>query len=284
MPHIDRLASVHPDAQLAIDVTVGPYAIIEAGVTIGEGCAIGARASVKSGTQLGKGNTVCEGAVLGGRPQHLGATANVGKLIIGEANHFRENTTLHRGLELGKDTIVGNGNFFMVAAHVGHDCHVGNDVILANNAMLGGHVIVEDRAFLSGNVAVHQFCRIGTLAMVGGQARVTRDIPPFVMIDGVSSLCVGLNNVGLRRAGFGRDEVAQIKAAFRHVYRSGLAWNEMLSALPKKFPSGPAAKFAAFLSEGQRGIVQLRNKPAAASLKLIPVHEPADASDLRKAG
>jgi UDP-N-acetylglucosamine acyltransferase len=287
VPSIDPLASVHPDAQLHADVKVGPFSIIEEGTTIGAGCRIAARVSIKSGTHLGEGNHIFEGTVLGGPPQHLRAGAELGRLAIGDGNQFRENVTAHRGLEPGRDTVIGNGNFLMVAAHVGHDCQVGDNVIMANNAMLGGHVSVEDRAFLSGNVAVHQFFRVGMLAMVGAQARVTRDIPPYVMIDGVSSLMVGLNAVGLRRAGFGKDDIAQIKSAYRHIFRNGLTWDEALASLKAHFTSGPAARFYEFLNNNNRtrGLVQERRKPRTATLKLLRQDDHAESpSALRRAG
>ena len=289
---IHPLACVHPDARLGETVSVGPFCQIEADVEIGDGCTLEASCSVKNGVRLGRENHIYEGAVLGGRPQYLGAGEELGQLIIGDGNHIRENATLHRGLKPGKDTIVGGGNFFMVGVHIGHDCQVGNNVIMANNAMLGGHVTVQDRAFLSGNVAVHQFCRIGSLAMVGGQARVTRDIPPFVMIDGQTSLMVGLNKVGLKRAGFTRDEIAEIKAIYRYAFSSDLSWNEILASLPQKFPTGHSAEFAEFLAGGTRGFVRERRESRAKTLRLrIAAESVADVpestnppSEYRKAG
>ena len=285
MPLIDPLASVHPQAQLASTVRVGPFCVVEADVTIDAGCVLHARSTVKNGVRMGRDNHIYEGAVIGGRPQYLAAGEKVGTLIIGDRNHIRENATLHLGLAPGKDTIVGDDNFLMVAAHVGHDCHLGNRIIMANNAMLGGHVVVHDRAFLSGNVAVHQFCRIGRLAMVGGQARVTRDIPPFVMIDGLSSLMVGLNRVGLKRAGFTQEQVAELKSAYRHAFCSDLSWNEMLVSIQERFQSGPCAEFAQFLTGGTRGFVRERRDGRARTLKLhTPETTLAPAAELRKAG
>ena len=285
MPLIDPLAAVHPDAQLADSVQVGPFCIVEADVTIGDGCRLEARSTIKRGVRLGTQNYICEGAVLGGRPQSLGAGEVIGRLLIGDGNQIRENATLHCGLAPGKDTIVGDNNFFMVGVHIGHDCRIGNHTIMANNTMLGGHVTVEDRAFISGNVAVHQFCRIGSLAMVGGQARVTRDIPPFVTIDGESSLMVGLNRVGLKRAGFSRQEVADIKAAYRLAFRGELPWDEMLASLKQQFTGGPGAQFAEFLTGGTRGFVRERRELKGKTLKLhAPDSAAAGPEELRKAG
>jgi UDP-N-acetylglucosamine acyltransferase len=165
-------------------------------------------------------------------------------------------------------TVIGDHNLLMVGSHVAHDCTVGNNAILANNALLGGYVIVEDRAFVSGAVAIHQYCRVGRMAMIGGCARVVQDIPPFVMVDGRSGLIVGLNLVGLRRNGYAAKDVAQLKAAYRVIYRQGLRWAEVLDRLQAEFTSGPAAEFHRFLSQGKRGFVQERRMPPNATLKL----------------
>ena len=136
----------------------------------------------------------------------------------------------------------------MVCAHVAHDCHVGNNVIFANNTLLAGHVVVEDRAFLSGAVGVHQFCRIGRLAMIGGHARVVQDVPPYLMIDGISGCIVGLNLVGLRRNGFVAEEIAELKAAYRLIYRSGLKWSESCSNCESIIRPARRRNFMAFVA------------------------------------
>ena len=165
--------------------------------------------------------------------------------------------------------VVGDSNFVMVNVHVAHDCVVGNNVIIANNAMLAGHVAVGNRAYVSGAVGVHQFCRIGSHAMVGGQAHITRDVPPYVTIDGLSSQVVGLNRIGLRRAGFTDDDLLQLKAAYRIIYRSGRSWADVLKLLQQQFPTGPAAAFHDFLREGDRGFVQERRGPPKSTLRVF---------------
>ena len=266
--NIHPLAIVSPQATLGSGVTVGPFCIVEPDVIIGDGCTLASRVVVKSGTTLGANNYLWEGTVVGGLPQHTRPPAQFGRLSIGSGNTLRENCTVHRALHAGAETVVGDDNYLMVGTHVAHDCHVGNNTIFANNALLGGHVKVGDRAFISGAVAVHQFCRIGTLAMVGGHARVVQDVPPFMMIDGVSGYIVGLNLVGLRRNGYSAEEVVQLKAAYRLIYRSGLKWTEILDQLKRKFVAGAAAEFHRFLSEGTRGFVQERRMPPNATLKL----------------
>ena len=267
---IHPLAAVDSGATLGDDVHVGPFCIVESDVTLGDGCRLAAGAVVKSGTVMGPNNTIGEGAILGGEPQHLQCGERLGRLVIGSGNTFREHCTVHRGLEEGGATTIGDNNLLMINAHVAHDCHLGSHIILANNTMLAGHIEVDDRAFLSGAAGVHQFCRIGTLAMVGGQAHVVKDVPPYVTIDGVTTSVVGLNVVGLRRAGFKASDLAQLKAAYRLIYRSGLRWDEMLARLEQEFPSGPAADFLEFFRGGKRGFVQERRVPRQATIKLRP--------------
>ena len=260
-------ALVSPLAKIGRDVTIGPFAIVEDDVTIGDGCTLASRVVVKDGTELGPGNRISEGSVIGGLPQHTRMPQELGRLIIGSANTIRENCTIHRALHAGTSTQIGDNNLLMVGAHVAHDCRVGNNAIFANNVLLAGHVIVEDRAYVSGAVAVHQFCRIGSLAMVGGHARVVQDVPPYVMVDGTSGCIVGLNLVGLRRNGFVAEEITELKKAYRLIYRRSLKWMEVLEQLKHEFPDGPAAHFHAFLSQGTRGFVQERRLPPHATLK-----------------
>ena len=267
---IHPLAAVSPYAVLGTGVKIGPFSVVEAGVEIGDNTTLASRVVIRTGTSLGRDNIVCEGAVLGGMPQHLHMPEFPGRVVIGDNNVIRENSTVHRAMESERVTRIGNGCLLMVGAHVAHDCTLGNNVILTNNAMLGGHVTVEDKAYVSGAVAVHQFCRIGRLAMVGGLARVRQDVPPFVMIDGGSTMVVGLNRVGLRRAGFTAQELIELKDAYRVIYRSGLPWEDMLDTLQTQFTSGPAADFLTFFVGGNsRGFVQERRTPPGATVRIV---------------
>ncbi len=206
--------------------------------------------------------------MVGGLPQHVHVPERPGKLVIGSGNTIRENVTIHRALDENHATVIGDNCLLMVNAHVAHDCRIGNHVILTNNVMLAGHITVGDRAYLSGAAGVHQFCRIGVLAMVGGQAHLSQDVPPYVTVDGLSSLVVGLNQVGLRRAGYDPAKIQQLKAAYRVIYRSGLIWKEILEVLRTQFAYGPAALFYEFLSTTKRGIVSERRMPPNATLKI----------------
>jgi UDP-N-acetylglucosamine acyltransferase len=276
---IHPLAAVSPYAVLGANVKIGPFSVVESGVEIGDNTQLASRVVVRTGTTLGRDNIVCEGAVLGGMPQHLHMPEFPGRVVIGDGNVIRENTTVHLAMDSEKVTRIGNGCLLMVGAHVAHDCTVGNNVILTNNSLLGGHVTVDDRAYVSGGVAVHQFCRIGRLAMVGGLARVTRDVPPYVMIDGGTTMVVGLNRVGLRRAGYTSQQLIDLKAAYRVVYRSGLAWEEMLDTLQMQFADGPAADFLTFFMGGNaRGFVQERRTPPGATVRIHSEQESSDAA------
>jgi len=265
---IHPLAVVSPEATIAPSVQIGPFCVVESGANIGPGCIIESRVVVKEHTSLGANNRVFEGAVLGGLPQHVHVPENPGRVTIGSGNTIRENVTVHRALVPDHATTIGDNCMLMVNAHVAHDCHLGNNVIVTNNAMLAGHVRVDDRAYISGAAGVHQFCRIGVLAMVGGQAHLVQDVPPYVTVDGLSSLVVGLNKVGLRRAGYSPAAIQELMAAYRVIYRGGLRWADILEQLRTRFPTGPAALFYEFLSTTARGIVSERRAPPGATIKL----------------
>ena len=266
---IHPLAVVSPHAEIGTNVHIGPFCVVEAGVVLGDNCHLASRVTVKSGTQLGCDNLVLEGTVIGGMPQHVHMPEHPGTTEVGDGNVFRENCTVHRALDAGHVTKIGSRCLFMVGAHVAHDCTVADGVIMTNGSMLGGHVTVGTKAYISGGVAVHQFCRVGRLAMVGGLSRVVRDVPPFVTLDGGTAMVVGLNKVGLRRAGFTGTEFGQLKAAYRVIYRSGLTWQEMLATLGEQFTEGPAAEFFPFFTEGKRGFVQERRTPPGAIVRLM---------------
>ena len=272
--NIHSTAIIDPAAIIGDDVRIGPLSVIEGDVVIDDGCQISAHVVIKAGTTLGPANLVFEGAVLGGHPQHVNLPESPGRLVIGAGNTIRENVTFHRAMAEDGETVIGDNNLFMVNSHVAHDCRIGNHTIFANNSMLAGHVTVGDRAYLSGAAAAHQFCRIGTFAMVGGQAHINKDVPPFVTLDGLSSHVVGLNSIGLRRAGFSSEEISQLKRAYRVIYRSALCWNDVLQRLQDEFPEGIAAQFHQFLSTTTRGIMSERRLPPGAVVRLRKDEEP----------
>ncbi|GIW94579.1 MAG: acyl-[acyl-carrier-protein]--UDP-N-acetylglucosamine O-acyltransferase [Pirellulaceae bacterium] len=263
MATIHPTALVSPRAHLGAGVYIGPFAIVEDDVLIGDGCRIEARATIKSGTVMGPDNHVFEGACLGGYPQHLRAGPVIGGVRIGARNQIREFVTIHRAVTPGANTEVGDDNMIMVGVHIAHDCRIGNHTIMANAVLLAGHVEVQDRAYLSGAVAVHQFCRIGRCAMVGGQSHITRDVPPYVTVDGETSRVVGLNLIGLKRAGYTAEQIVQLKQAYRLIYRSDKPWLTILSELRRLFADGPAAEYNVFFASCSRGIVPERRRMPA---------------------
>lgn len=222
---------VSPDARLGAGISVGPYAVVEEDTEIGEGSDIRAHAVIKRFTTLGPANTVHEGAVLGGEPQDVGFVDCTSYLRIGSNNRIREGVTMHRGAQPESATIVGSNCFIMANAHVAHNCRIGDGVIIANNVALAGYVDIQDQVFISGGVVVHQFCRIGRLAMIGGNSKIVQDCLPFVITDGVPGRAHGLNVVGLRRAGLKSGGLQNLKEAYRVLLRSGLSLTDAIASL-----------------------------------------------------
>jgi len=229
--NIHPTSIVGPGAKLGQGVIIGPYAVIEDDTEIGDGCVIRAHAVVKRFTTLGTANTIHEGAVLGGEPQDVGFVDCNSYLRIGSNNRIREGVTMHRGTHPESATVVGSNCFVMANAHIAHNCILGDGVILANNVALAGHTEIRNQVFISGGVVVHQFCRIGRLAMIGGNAKIVQDCLPFIVTDGVPGRAHGLNTVGLRRAGYKTDDLKNLKEAYRLLLRSGISLEDALRML-----------------------------------------------------
>ena len=219
--------SIHPTAIvsekaiLGTGNVVGAFAVIEDDVTIGNNNQLMTGAVLKSGTRLGNENNIHEHAVLGGLPQDLGFDAATKSYVkIGNSNVIREFVTIHRASKSEQSTRLGNENYLMTQVHLGHDCQLENNVIIAPSTGLGGHVTVADRAFISGGVMVHQFVHIGSFAMLGGNAKITQDVLPYMMVDGNPARVSGLNKVGLRRAGFKLDDMKALKKAYQLLFNT----------------------------------------------------------------
>lgn len=268
MTRIHPTAIIHPGAQLGLDVSVGPYSLVDAAAVIGDRTQIGSHVVIRGQVHMGTDNIVGAGSALGEPAQHLHAGAG-GGVVMGSHNCLRERVTIHAAMDAGRQTVLGDHNYLMVNAHVAHDCVVGDHTILVNNVMLGGHVIVQDRAYVGGGAGIHQHCRVGRNAIVGGTACITQDVPPFVTVDGMGAQIVGLNTIGLRRSGYSRQDMLQLKAAYRLIYRSGLRWSEVLEELQLRFSSGPAAAFREFFLTGTRGYIQERKTPRGAVVRLV---------------
>jgi UDP-N-acetylglucosamine acyltransferase len=217
---IHPTAIIHPKAQLDSSVTVGPYVIVDEHVQIGSGCVIGPYTYLTGRTVIGPDNRFFAGCVIGEGPQDLKYGGEPTTLIVSQGNVFREHVTINRSCTPAGQTMIGSHNYFMANSHVGHDCQIGNSVIIANGAALGGYATAQDRAFISANCLVHQFCRVGAMAIMRGGSAVSLDLPPYTVVHRVNELC-GLNIVGMRRAGLPSNERIEIKRLYRALFRSG---------------------------------------------------------------
>ncbi len=254
--NIHPTAIIEDGAEVHESAKVGPYSIIESGAVIGEGCVLDSNVRIYTDTRLGCFNRVCHGCTIGAEPQDLSFTPEQGKpLVIGDHNHFKENVNISRGRYREQGTVIGSYNFLMAFAHVGHDCDMGDHNIFANTATLGGHVELAHHVFLSGHVAIHQFCRIGPYVMIGGISGVTQDVPPYVMANGQRPQISGLNLVGLKRNGFGQTQRSAIKRAYRVLYKSGLKRAEALEVLRTEHNSAEVQEIIRFIEGSSRGLI-----------------------------
>ncbi len=260
------MISIHPTALLGKNsnigrnVEIGPYSVIEEGVTIGDDTTILDHVHIGKGTTIGKDNVVHMGAVIGHEAQHKAASGKESFLNIGDHNVFREYVTVHRGFEDKSATTIGDDNYFMVFAHVGHDCHIGSHVVLTNAVLLGGHVSLDDHSILSGGCGVHQFCRIGSYTMIGGHATITKDVPPYMLVDDNQDLVGSINLVGIRRAGFIEEVKRDIKNAYKILYLSGLNVTHATEQIIAKCHTDEVAYLIEFMKHSKRGILGHRKK------------------------
>lgn len=248
---IHPTAIVHSAAEVAADVEVGAYAIIDEHVRLGAGCVLGPQVHLTGHTIIGANNRFHTGCVIGDAPQDFKYDGAATRLRVGDGNTFREHVTVHRSNREDEDTVIGNGNFLMAHSHVGHNCHLHDQIILANGALLGGHVEVFDRVFISGNCLVHQFVRIGTLALMQGGAAISQDLPPYCIATGDNGIC-GLNVIGLRRAGMAAEERAELKRLYHRLFRAG---ENLGTARAGAEATGPAAReLLDFVNQARRGV------------------------------
>lgn len=257
---IHPTAIIDPKAKLDPTVRVGPCSVIDAGVEIGAGCIIGPHVYITGLTKIGAHNHFHAGSVIGDAPQDLKYDGQPTGLRIGDHNTFREHVTVHRSSRLGEETVIGSHNYLMNHSHVAHNCAIGDHVILVNGALLAGHVVVQDRAFISGNCMVHQFTRVGTLAMMQGGSGVSQDLPPFTVARGGNGIC-GLNTIGLRRAGFTAEQRLELKRLYHLLFRSGANLRDAIAAAREQFHSGPAETMLKFVAEAKRGVCTARATP-----------------------
>jgi len=246
---------VSAEAELGGDVVVGPYAVVEGRVRIGSGSVVRPHVHLVGPLTMGRNNLVCTGAVLGERPQHLKYKDEPTATEIGDDNVFREHVTVHRGTTHSWQTRIGHGNYFMAHSHVAHDCRIGNQCILANGALVGGHCVIADNVYLSGNSAVHQYCRVGRLALLGGVSAATKDVPPFILQQNINEVA-GVNVVGMRRAGMPAADITAVRRAFHVLYREGHLVPHALAKIEQELGANTAvAELVAFIRQSSRGIV-----------------------------
>jgi UDP-N-acetylglucosamine acyltransferase len=257
MTDIHPAAFVDAKARLGAGVRVGPGTLIGPEVEVGDGVVVGAHAVLEGRVRLGARCRVGHGAIIGAEPQDLKYREDADTGVrIGEDTVIREYATIHRATHEGHDTVVGAHCLLMATCHVAHDCVVGDHVIMINGAALTGHVIVEDRATVGGLSGVHPFTRVGTFAYVGGCTKVTQDVPPYVMVDGVPAVARAVNVIGMRRGGIDAAGRRQAQEAFRILFRSGLATAAGVARLREELGEGAVARrMVAFIEGSKRGIV-----------------------------
>ena len=257
---IDSSAVVAPTARIDPGAAVGPgarigeFCVLESDVVIGAGCVLEPYVFVKRWTTMGEGNEISAGTALGTDPFDKGFTGERSYLRIGNRNKIREHWTISRGTKPESATEIGDDNYVMSSGHIAHNCRVGSNVVIASCALLAGYVEVEDQAFISGGVVVHQFSKIGRLAMIGGNTRVNSDVPPFFLYAGYNVQAKGLNVVGLKRAGFKASQVSALKKAYQLLYRSGLKLEEALARIETEVETPEACHLVEFVRHSERGI------------------------------
>ncbi len=256
---VHELAIIAPSAKLSAGVRVGAYAVIGEHVELGEGCVLHSHALLQGPSKIGRNNIFYPFCAVGGDPQDFRFQGEKTELEVGDGNTFREYVTISRGtLGGGGKTTIGNGNFFLSTAHVGHDCHVGNNTLFVNGATLAGHVTVEDIATIGFQSPVHQFCRVGRYAYIGASTVITQDVPPFSrVVTERETKSYGVNTIGLERKGFSPERLQILQRAFRLLLRSKMNTSQALAEMRKTFADSEDIKeLARFIETAERGIVK----------------------------
>ncbi len=255
---IHPTAVIEKGAELGSDVAIGPYAVIGPNVIIGDGTRIDAHVVIDGHTELGKNNRVFSYTAIGGEPQSVSYKGEPTKTVIGNDNVFRENITVNRGTVDDEGiTQIGDGNLFMAYVHIAHDCRLGSNLLFSNNASLAGHVHVDDYVVLAGYTLVHQFVRIGEHSFCGVNTYCTLDVPPFMLVAGNKAITHGINIRGLRRRGFEKDTIAELKRAYRTIYRSGHTMAHALTELAaQEWHSPEVDQLKQFIESSTRGVIR----------------------------
>lgn len=257
MTNIHPSAIVNPGAQVGADVEIGPYCVIGGHVTLGDRTRLMAHVFIDGRTTLGNECTVFPFASLGTQTQDLKYKGGVTYVKIGDKTTIREYVTVNAGTAEGEITVVGAGCLLMASCHVAHKCQLGNGVIMANSVALAGHVTVEDQAIIGGLTGVHQFVHVGKMAMIGGLARVTQDIPPFMLAEGNPVEVRGINKIGMERRGVGEDAQNALKKAYKILYMEKLLFKDALQKISDEVPALPEVVYLLeFIRRSERGIVR----------------------------
>ncbi len=252
---IHSTAVIHPKAQVASGCEIGPYCVIGEHVALGEGCKLHSHVVIDGHTTLGKRNEIFPFASIGLKSQDLKWKGGVTRTVIGEDNAFREYVTIHSATSDGDATTVGSHNHILAYCHIAHDCRVGSHIIMSNVGTLAGHVTVEDHAIVGGLAAVHQFCRIGTMAIIGGCSKVVQDVPPFMLADGNPAETRTVNKVGLERNGVSEEAQSALRSAYKILFREGLTISNALAKIEADLPLLPEVKhLVQFARSSERGI------------------------------
>jgi UDP-N-acetylglucosamine acyltransferase len=248
-------AVIDPDAKIGQNVEIGPFCYVSNDVEIGDDCKLVSHVTILPYTTIGRGCHIHSNAVLGGLPQDIAFKDEVSYVIVGEDCQIREGVTIHRGTKAGTKTTLGNGCLLMVNSHLAHNVQVGNQVIIANGALVAGYAQVGNQAFISGNCLVHQFARVGRNVMMAGGSATFRDVPPFCMTRHQSGNSVmGLNSIGLRRAGLSVADRLELKRAFKVIYKSNLLIAEAIAQLEADFDNPLVTEMLDFIKASERGI------------------------------
>ena len=257
MSRIHSTAAVEEGAQIAEGCHIGPYCIIGPNVTLGQGCTLHSHIVIDGHTELGEANTIYPFASIGLQSQDLKHTGGITHTSIGTHNTFREYVTIHSATGTGDSTVVGSHNNLLAYAHVAHDCQLGDHIVMSNVATLAGHVTIEDRAIIGGLAAVHQFCRIGSMSIIGGCSKVVQDIPPYMLADGNPATTRALNKEGLKRNQVSEESQAALKQAHRILFRSDLTITNAIESATQEIENTPEVQhLLAFLQSSQRGIAR----------------------------
>ncbi len=256
-------ARIHPNSLIGARTRVGEFCVIEQDVEIGADCLIEPYVFIKRWTTMGDRNEISAGTVLGTDPLDKNFSGDRSYLRIGNDNRIREHYTISRGTQPESVTTIGDGNYIMTSGHIAHNCAIGNNTVIASCALVAGHVEMEDQAFVSGGVVVHQYSKIGRLAMIGGNTRVNLDVPPFFLYTGFNVEPSGLNIVGLKRAGFTLAQVSNLKKAYHLLYRSGLRLEDALLRIEQDLPDDNTLHLVRFIRRSERGICRPRSGEVA---------------------